>query len=96
MSSFRKPSKDSPADDRAGTCGPGKPREAGGRTGDICRTWEERCTGQGPPQRPLPREVTGVARLGPGLTGLGEEVLDLGNGGVGLHLREAGAAKKSG
>lgn len=37
-----------------------------------------------------------MAQLGPGLTGLGEEVLDLGNGGMGLHLGEAEAAKKSG
>ena len=33
--------------------------------------------------------------LGPGLTGLGEKVLDLGNGGLGLHLGEAQAGDKS-
>lgn len=33
--------------------------------------------------------------LGPGLTSLGEKVLDLSNGGLGLHLGEAQAGDKS-
>lgn len=44
---------------------------------------------------PAQRGHRGAVWLGPGLTCLGEKVLDLGNGGLGLHLWEAQARDKS-
>lgn len=46
-------------------------------------------------EAPAQRGHRGAVWLGPGLTCLGEKVLDLGNGGLGLHLGEAQAGDKS-
>lgn len=62
----------------------------------LCRSWGERSAGPGAPQSPCPEGSQRALRMGPGLTGLGEEVLDLCNGGMGLHLGKAQATKKSG
>lgn len=65
-------------------------------TGGICAgPGGEMLTGGVPPRGPCPEGPQEAVWLGPGLTTLSEKILDLCDGGMGLHLQEARDTGKS-
>lgn len=94
--SFRKPSKGIPTSGHTRALQQASPESPGLHHGHLCRHWGERLPGGVPPRGPCPEGLREAVRPGPGLTALSEEVLDLCDGSMGLHLREARAGGKSG
>lgn len=89
-----KPSKGVPADGHKGALQQASP-ESPGPLGASLQALGKEAGSKGPTQRPLARGLQETVWRGPGLTALSEKILDLCDGGMGFHLGEAQAKRKS-
>lgn len=94
MLSFRKPARAFLPMATQGHLPQASQRNLGHTGGISAEPWGRGVQNRVPPRGACPEGSWKAAQMGPGLTGLGEKVLDLGNGGMGFHLGEAQAANK--